>query len=113
MLAAKISTTKDSIDDGGQYKSVLVEDPPANISKQSTELIQQHIEPRTSSNNQNYYLSSNEKELAAVPYSSNINTDSNSLQQYYKEGYREHWTDIYKKHNMDLEKIKVQQTQFT
>jgi hypothetical protein len=85
VLAAKISTTKDSIDDGGQYKSVLVEDPPANISQQSTELIQQHIEPRTSSNNQNYYLSSNEKELAAVPYSSNINTDSNSLQQYFTE----------------------------
>ena len=96
MLAANISTTKDSIDDS-KYKALVKEE--STISKQSpvypTELIQQHTDiARTSSNNSNYYLSSKEKEPVAVPYSSglsNINTDSNSLQyqQYYiqTDGY--------------------------
>ena len=97
LLAAKISATKDSIDDSQVNKEVLAEE--STISKQSsisfpaTELLQQkHSDiARTSSNISNYYLSSNEeKVLTGISNRSSdglddINIDTNSLQyhQYY------------------------------
>ena len=96
LLAAKISSTKESIGDAQHNKEVLAEE--STISKQSsisypaTELIQQHTDiARTSSNISNCYLSSNEeKVLTGITHRStdgldDINIDTNSLQyhQYY------------------------------
>ena len=96
LLAAKISSTKESIGDAQHNKEVLAED--STISKQSsisypaTELLQQHTDiARTSSNISNCYLSSNEeKVLTGITHRStdgldDINIDTNSLQyhQYY------------------------------
>ena len=96
LLAAKISSTKESIGDAQHNKEVLAEE--STISKQSsisypaTELLQQHTDiARTSSNISNCYLSSNEeKVLTGITHRStdgldDINIDTNSLQyhQYY------------------------------
>ena len=96
VLAAKISTTKDNINEDQHNKEVLAEETTfskqSSISYPATEFLQQHTDiASTSSNISNSYLSSNEeKVLTGITHRStggldDINIDTNSLQyqQYY------------------------------